>query len=437
MKRSRRSSAALAAASLQALPALAFAAFGTGCVGYNHTLFVTKSNAGLDFDTQPPTTEVTVSRKEGVIAPSFEQGKTPPVMASFQARTGQGAAFKSFFFGVDQTFAGGDAALVMAGLYDSKTVPELNTLDAPGSDYDSALEIEKPSANSWWKKIPGPGSTTPFLFATDTMFGLKIGWSSAAQLPDSLKAGFNRKEFAWAPLSQSAETPSSTAGGKPLVKVSSPSFIATVDSSTRTEGSTAKTGTLQYFATGKAAVYLARQPAVRNAMLSRLDPSFRAKLGVEVLGEALASVDMIIANLATGGNPAAQLHSTRLANLDGYALPATFGAQYTFSTGTSALAETNSATAPDPRLLGDLIAYDNLLAGNLRQLNDAWQPLQNGTAITFQAANGTPAIPLTADKLAGLRIDFAARQKQLRDQLSRDPVILDAYLFVQEIVSPR
>lgn len=73
---------------LRLLPPLALAAFGVGCVGHNHTLFVTKSNAGLDFETTPPTTEITIARKEFVIAPAFEDGATPPVMASFQPHAG-------------------------------------------------------------------------------------------------------------------------------------------------------------------------------------------------------------------------------------------------------------------------------------------------------------------------------------------------------------
>ena len=88
----------------------------TGCAGYNHTLFMTKSNVGLDFDSKPPTLEITVSRKEAVIAPTFEGGQTPPVMASFKPRAGAGSGFGNFFLGVDQTFTGGDAAVAMASL---------------------------------------------------------------------------------------------------------------------------------------------------------------------------------------------------------------------------------------------------------------------------------------------------------------------------------
>ena len=43
-----------------------------GCaIGYNTTLFTTKSNIGLDVDTKPPVAEISISRQEGVLAPGF------------------------------------------------------------------------------------------------------------------------------------------------------------------------------------------------------------------------------------------------------------------------------------------------------------------------------------------------------------------------------
>src|SRR5437870_361069 len=82
----------------------------TGCVGFNTALFMTKSNVGLDLDMKPPTAEINISRKEGVVEPSFEGGHTPPVMASFSTKVGHDK-IDSFFLGVNQTFAGGDAAV--------------------------------------------------------------------------------------------------------------------------------------------------------------------------------------------------------------------------------------------------------------------------------------------------------------------------------------
>ncbi len=249
-------------------------ALTSGCVGYNHTLFMTKSNAGLDFDSTPPTAEVNISRKEAVVAPSFEGGQTPPVMASFGSNTGTGAGVGRFFFGVDQTFAGGDAAVTMAKLYDKNepTEPE-ETLRAK---FDSSLKLSQlPNANKtssglkrFFFGLPGPGEVRPFIFGTDSQLGLKIGWNGVGgPYPDNLKIGYNRKEFAYAPVTI---TPHNSDAAYPY-RVRMPSFLATVDSNVE-GGSDVKVGWMQYFATGDAANQLARKPAVRTAMLKRADP---------------------------------------------------------------------------------------------------------------------------------------------------------------------
>ncbi|MHB8522850.1 MAG: hypothetical protein ACYDH9_19110 [Limisphaerales bacterium] len=243
------------------------AALLTGCAGYNHTFFMTKSNAGLDFDAKPPTAEINVSRKEAVIAPAFEGGQTPPVMASFMPKTGFHGSFLNFFVGVDQTFAGGDAAKTMAVLYDQEaTPPETNR-------YDSTLKLStRPKYENVFQRIPGPGEVRPFIFGTDTSLGLKVAWSGAGgQMPDTVKAGFNRKEFAWAPLTMSQDRKDTNTP----YHVSMPAFLATIQS--RIEVDLERNGTsgisaLQYFATGDAAAQLARQYAVREAMLRRSDP---------------------------------------------------------------------------------------------------------------------------------------------------------------------
>ena len=241
----------------------------SGCAGYNHTLFMTKSNAGLDFDAKPPTVEITISRKEAVIAPGFEGGQTPPVMASFKPAVGTGAGFSNFFLGVDQTFAGGDAARTMAELYGTNMSPGASAL----TSYDSSIELtEPPKYSNWFQRMAKPGEVRPFIFGTDTMLGLKVAWSgTGGQMPDTLKAGFNRKEFAWAPVTMTTvtHTNSGTTVTNHLVKM--PSFLATIDSKIEA-GTDSKVSALQYFATGDAATLLAMQPAVREAMVMRMDP---------------------------------------------------------------------------------------------------------------------------------------------------------------------
>ena len=61
----------------------------SGCaLGYDRMLLITKTNVGLDIDSKPPTAEISIARREGVIAPSFEEGKALPVLASFRFEGG-------------------------------------------------------------------------------------------------------------------------------------------------------------------------------------------------------------------------------------------------------------------------------------------------------------------------------------------------------------
>ncbi len=257
-----------------------------GCAGYNTTMFMTKSNAQApDIDMKPPTAEINISRKEAVIEPAFTKGQTPPVMASFKPNVHFGGALGDYFLGVDQTFAGGDAALTMAMLYNSPT-PTCIT----NGQFDSTLTFTNGNINTNHNRFfdliftpAKPDEVRPFFFGTDTQLGLKVAWSGAGgQFPDTVKAGFNRKEFAWAPVTMSQD-------GK---SIKMPSFLATIQTSTGGNSSTNQysvtNGTnqtnvsgqnggissIQYFATGEAASYLARQKDVRDAMLKRLDPTY-------------------------------------------------------------------------------------------------------------------------------------------------------------------
>ena len=259
----------------------------SGCaIGYNSTLFVTKSNAGIDIDATPPTAEVSIARREGVIAPSFEGGKSPPVLASF----GLNSKFAlPFIADVTSTFAGGNAAVAMALLYDEETPAHGTPRRDPSSDlYSSTLKLRtEPKGGLLGKtfKPSIPGQIRPFLFGTDTMLGLKVGWSGQnAQYPDTIKFGLNRKEFALAPVHMI-----NTADGTATpYHVQMPSFLATLDGSA-SASATSKSGVrqIQYFATGKAAEHLALQQAVRKALVARFDPE-AAVLSEQIKVEAAA-----------------------------------------------------------------------------------------------------------------------------------------------------
>ena len=423
---------------LRLLPALGFAALGAGCVGYNSTVFVTKSNAGLDFDAKPPTTEITIARKEGVIAPSFEGGQTPPVLASFKPHAGDGSGFQNFFFGVDQTFAGGDAALAMTQLYDA---PAAGSAKTAATDYDSGITVTEPAARFGWQKIPDSTAVRPFVFATDTLLGLKVGWTGAGTIPDSVKAGFNRKELAWAPISK---TPKNTATGQVTLK--SPYFLATIDHDTGVGRDRTESRTVQYFATGKAATNLALQPAVREAMLTRMDPNFRLRVGAAVLPDALVSVDTIIDNLAASGSDAiAAAYRAKLDSLTGIDRPSTPLVTYSFDDTTALLTRRPWAGQPEAAATWQFSDYTSYLAqleSNLAALRLAQAALAEGKTVNFRdgSAAATPTAPIPATVRSGLtdaQVADSLRIEGLRRQLTTHRDVAAAYLYVLSQLSPR
>lgn len=244
-----------------------------GCaIGYNSVLFATRSNMGVDADTAPPNFEVAISRQEGVIEPTFEGGQTLPVMASFSSKA---TSIGNFFWGVGSTFSTGEAAFTMSHLYNDPTPADTTKIP-----YERVTLSKDPVT-----KLPfgvnvdylEAGDVKPVLFGTDTIFGLKVKWSGqTAQYPSSVNIGFKRKEAALAPVAlgpnriQDPNNPNN-AINKPR-EVDIPSLLATIDTDVAVPGTKAELTYLQYFATGTAASNLARQHAVREAMLKRADP---------------------------------------------------------------------------------------------------------------------------------------------------------------------
>lgn len=245
--------------------------FTVGCApGYNSVVFVTRSNAGIDLDATPVTTEATIAREEYLIAPAYENGQTLPVLASFSSDHNFAS---KFLFGVGSTFSTGEAAYNMAYLYNSQS--EMVPLQA-GCNRESKVQLSsKPD-------LPGlldfleAGETKPVVFTTNTMLGLKVGWANGtAPVPTTLKIGFNRKEIAWAPVG--IEDCSLDATGSRYA-ANIPSLLATLDASSEAgqAGNTNLTF-LQYFASGAAAIELSKKYGVRRSMLTRLDPANEAR----------------------------------------------------------------------------------------------------------------------------------------------------------------
>ena len=120
-------------------------------------------------------------------------------------------------------------------------------------------------------KIPEAGAVKPFFFATDTTLGLKVAWSgTTAQFPDSLKLGFNRKEFAFAPIFKKGKNCTET---NPC-QIRMPSFLAGVRQSVGLPWTALKfhVDNAQVFATGEAAENLALDPDIQTWKKNMLKP---------------------------------------------------------------------------------------------------------------------------------------------------------------------
>lgn len=220
----------------------------SGCQ-QNRLLFATKSIVGLDIDSQPPATELSINRKEGVIEPVFEGGQTPPVLASFKADMNPVARF--FGFGIGTTFSTGDAAETLSSLFTtpdkefdkevykecrrnaSKTSsvapgPAAEHAPAETNDNDtkecaifktrkdvlarqfgSWISLTKPPVDT--DGFVEPGKNAQLFFGTDTVTGLKVDWMTGGYLPSGVKFGFNRKEVTWAPLAYCKTEPDKSA----------------------------------------------------------------------------------------------------------------------------------------------------------------------------------------------------------------------------------
>jgi hypothetical protein len=138
---------------------------------------------------------------ENVIGPAIE-GYKPPVVASFRSSI---TGILGVMANVSSVFAGGDAGATLTEyLYDTNS----------RQVYDSTGCVTKQAEAKFFDydvSPYGPGRASPFIFGTDTSFGLKVRWSGAtAQYPDSVKLGYNRKEWAFAPV---ATRPASSVSG--------------------------------------------------------------------------------------------------------------------------------------------------------------------------------------------------------------------------------
>jgi hypothetical protein len=212
-----------------------------GCrLGTDRLLMITGTTVGMHAQAVPPTAELGASRIEGVIAPRPTTGPAPPVFAAFNHRARSPASSTAGAPAVGSVLATGRAAVWLT---------------------DPAAPIR---AEGSAQACPdGHSPSRPLLFVADTATGLKLAWTGAAGwFPDRLSLGYSRHEAATVPMPPGARRDPDSG---------TPSVIAAVDVAVA-----GQPGELfnqrQFFATGRAAEAIARDPAFRALVFRRLVP---------------------------------------------------------------------------------------------------------------------------------------------------------------------
>jgi len=221
--------------------------FGCSDLGKKNVFFVTKTSLGVDVDSKPPTIDIGYDRKEGTVAPVFENGQVLSQMAAFS--TQQGLINQA----AGQSFATGNAAELMSKYLMSNAA--LATTDI--------ISIDEVNHTH---KLTRKGDAQRYFFGTDTSFGLKVSLGvETGGIPDSLSLGYKRKEVAYVPLTEESKD----SGG---VEVSLPSLISTAGFENKVTATDSNLLLRQFFATGAAANYLAAVPGIRKEVVPKMIP---------------------------------------------------------------------------------------------------------------------------------------------------------------------
>ena len=418
-----------------------------GCgIGYNRTLFITKTNVGFEASAEPPTFELDISRLEGTVGPQFENGKKLPVMASFKF-SNRGAFSPS----IGSTFATGDAATTMAALYNAAT---------PGTGWEERADMvfernnktlktkstlslnAEPTAMSWlpsWLDWLRPEfqkkDVRPVFFGTNTSLGLNVAWSGmTGGFPDSAKLGYNRTELALVPIAieaKSGKDKNNRSTGITTFDMNMASLMATVDSGV--SGITNSDGTpkldsqhLQYFATGAAATLLSLQQDVRAAMLARLDPNkdaFRSQFGqlINKEGEVSLRAQIVMAHIYRGleslmkdGDQKAGEHLQSLNDL-GKIAPDEI-TTYSLGDGGTLVQEHKVHLHPNEK--PDFVTFSNYrsdLVGSINVLSNAL----GQTTFQYKPLGGDDAKAVTNEQKADLTEKLSRLRKLKEDLIAR------------------
>jgi|GEM_PF-2101603 len=247
-----------------------------GCsTGNDSIVFVTKTSVAVDVDTNPATFDVGYGRYEGSIAPVVKDGQVLPLLSSVSSDGGISSGV--FGTGVSQNFGVGNAAVIMSQY--------LGVADNPAENSrEKFSDIMKGPAN-----VKGTVNTgRRYFFGTKTTLGFTTGFAAErGYSPDSISLGYKRKEFAYVPIRENG-----TANAKTL---SIPSMLATAGTSTSAGINQSGFAVNQFYATGKAANYLAAHPVIRNAVISKIigDQKVNDKLAEEAAKKVANDIDTL------------------------------------------------------------------------------------------------------------------------------------------------
>jgi hypothetical protein len=209
------------------LAPIACLAIAAGCTTTKDTaVFVTKTSLGIEVDSKPPAFNLGYDRVEGFYGPRFASGGLPQVAGAI--RTDNGFLNRK----VHQVYATGTAATIVV---------------TPGK-----------SDVQWDKKLSG--EKEPMFFGTATSLGIRLGWSAEPVAITDALFGYKRKEISIIPLAQHASEANA------VKTFEYPPVIASLDNGlTASEkiGDT-KVHVAQYFATGDAAVALAKTSVMKG-----------------------------------------------------------------------------------------------------------------------------------------------------------------------------
>ena len=200
-----------------------------GCASVDYATFATKTSMSVvDGDTAPAGASIGFDRVEAYVGPRLADGTVYPAVAAVQS-SGSGMSRS-----IQQTFAGGDAALRVLG----KT---------PAARADATCDDQR---------------QPPLVFGTTTNLGLKIGFADGTVVPNSFNLGYRRKEMAVVPVTLKCQ-PSVLSYAQNAPGVDPPPEAAGKPQLTL--------GLTQFFATGTAADALAENEVVQAGFRARAE----------------------------------------------------------------------------------------------------------------------------------------------------------------------